>query len=83
MERLDSIRCKYDDEIVFLKDKTIGAKNVGEREVEHGEQGWFLSLLVRKIFEDKKSVNDSGVYQGAAYFCFDGKELKDLLDAVL
>lgn len=56
MEQLDSIKCKYDDEIVFLKDKTIGAKNVGEREVEHGEQGWFLSLLVRKIFEDKNQL---------------------------
>ena len=61
----------------------IVAKIVGEREVEYGGQRWFLSPLVRKIFEDRNQVNDSGAYQGAAYFCFDGKKLKDLPDVEL
>jgi len=56
---------------------------VGEREVEYGGQRWFLSPLVRKIFEYRNQVNDSGAYQGAAYFCFDGKKLKDLPDVEL
>ena len=74
---------KNGDKIVFSKDQTIVAKVVGEREVEYGGQRWFLSPLVRKIFEDRNQVNDSGAYQGAAYFCFDGKKLKDLPDVEL
>ena len=74
---------KNGDEVVFLKDKTIVAKIVGEREVEYGGQRGFLPPLVRKIFEDKNQANNSGAYQGAAYFCFDGKKLKDLPDVEL
>lgn len=71
---------KEGEEIIFIADKEITAKVVGEREVEYGGQVWKLSPLTRKIYEDRGEVNSSGAYQGAAYWEYNGKKLKDLPD---
>jgi len=68
------------DEINFIADKTIVATVAGEREVEYGGQAWKLSPLTYKIFEDKGQLNGSGAYQGANYWQWNGKKLKDLPD---
>lgn len=71
---------KDGDEIRFISDKTIIATVAGEREVEYGGQTWKLSPLTYKIFEDKGQLNSSGAYQGANYWQWNGKKLKDLSD---
>jgi hypothetical protein len=71
---------KNGDEIIFRDDKEITAKVCGEREVEYGGQIWKLSPLTYKIYEQKGQLTPSGAYQGAAYFEFKGKKLKDLPD---
>jgi len=71
---------KNGDEILFIKDKNIVAKICGEREVEYREQVWKLSPLTRQIFEERGDLNTSGAYQGANYFEYLGKKLKDLPD---
>lgn len=71
---------KNGDEVVFIDDKDIVAKVIGEREVEYGGQVWKLSPLTYKIYEQKGELTPSGAYQGAAYFSFKGKKLKDLPD---
>lgn len=71
---------KNGDEVVFIDDKEIIAKVVGEREVEYGGQVWKLSPLTYKIYEQRGALNPSGAYQGAAYFLYKGKKLKDLPD---
>ncbi len=71
---------KNGDEIVFIADKEIAAKVIGEREVEYGEQTWKLSPLTYKIYEQKGELNPSGAYQGAAYWQYKGKRLRDLPD---
>lgn len=68
------------DNIRFINDDTIIAKVVGEREVEYGNQTWKLSPLTYKIFEDKGRLNSSGAYQGANYWHYNGKKLKELPD---
>jgi hypothetical protein len=69
---------KDGDEIRFISDKTIIATVAGEREVEYGGQTWKLSPLTYKIFEDKGQLNSSGAYQGANYWQWNGKKLKEL-----
>ena len=71
---------KDGEEIVFIADKEITAKIIGEREVEYGGQNWKLSPLTYKIYEQKGELNTSGAYQGAAYWQYKGKKLKDLPD---
>jgi hypothetical protein len=71
---------KDGDEIAFISDKEITAKVVGEREVEYGGQVWKLSPLTYKIYEQKGELNPSGAYQGAAYWQYNGKRLRDLPD---
>ncbi len=71
---------KKGDMITFIKDKKEKAKVSGEREVEYQGHIWKLSPLVRYLFENRGEVNKSGAYQGAAYFEFNGKKLKDLPD---
>jgi hypothetical protein len=66
--------------IHFYSDKEITATVCGEREVEYGGQTWKLSPLTYKIFEEKGKLNSSGAYQGASYWAFNGKKLKDLVD---
>jgi len=69
---------KNGEEIIFIADKEITAKVTDEREVEYGGQIWKLSPLTYKIFEQKGTQNNSGAYQGAAYWQYKGKKLKDL-----
>lgn len=71
---------KNGDEVVFVEDKDISVKVVGEREVEYGGHVWKLSPLAYKLFEQKGKLNASGAYQGANYFLFNGVKLKDLPD---
>lgn len=73
---------KNGDQIKFISDKTITAEVVGEREVKFGDQVWKLSPLTRKLYEDMGQQNTSGAYQGAAYWQWNGKKLKDLNDIV-
>jgi hypothetical protein len=68
------------EEIVFIADKDITAKVVGERDVEYGGQVFKLSPLTLKIYQQKGNSNKSGAYQGAAYWQYKGKKLKDLPD---
>lgn len=71
---------KDGDEVKFISDTSIIATVAGEREVEYGGQIWKLSPLTYKIFEDKGQLNSSGAYQGANYWQWNGKRLKDLRD---
>jgi len=71
---------KDGEEIVFIADKEITAKVVGEREVEYCGQIWKLTPLTYKIYEQKGELNNSGAYQGAAYWQYKGKRLRDLPD---
>jgi len=48
--------------------------------VEYGDQTWKLAPLTYKIYEQKGGLNDSGAYQGAAYWQYNGKRLRDLPD---
>ncbi|MGI6373733.1 MAG: hypothetical protein ACOX0C_00030 [Patescibacteria group bacterium] len=73
---------KDGEEIVFIDDKSIVAKVVGEREVEYEGQVWKLSPLVYKIYETKGKLSPSGAYQGAAYFTYKNKKLRDLEDKI-
>ena len=66
--------------VSFVSDDTITATVIGEREVEYGGQEYKLSPLTYKIFEDKGQLNSSGAYQGAYYWQYNGKRLKDLPD---
>ena len=68
------------DTVSFVSDDTITATVIGEREVEYGGQEYKLSPLTYKIFEDKGQLNSSGAYQGAYYWQYNGKRLKDLPD---
>ncbi len=69
------------DLISFISDNTITATVVGEREVDYGGQTWKLSPLTYKIYADRDQLNSSGAYQGANYWQYNGKKLKDLPEA--
>lgn len=71
---------KKGTEIIFIADKDITAKVIGEREVEYGGQTWKLAPLTYKIYEQKGELNGSGAYQGAAYWKYKGKRLRELPD---
>jgi len=73
---------KNGEEIVFIADKEITAKVVDEREVEYGGQRWKLAPLTYKIYEQKGKLNGSGAYQGAAYWKYKGKRLRELPDII-
>lgn len=71
---------KDGDVIKFASDQEITAVVAGEREVNYGGQLWRLSPLTYKVFEQKGQLNASGAYQGAAYWVFGKKKLKDMPD---
>ena len=71
---------KVGDVINFISDDTITATVSGEREVDYGGQTWKLSPLTYKVFEDKGQLNSSGAYQGAYYWSYNERRLKDLPD---
>ena len=66
------------EEITFKDDDSIVAKVVGEREVEYNGEIRKLSPLTREIYEKKGKLNQSGAYQGAAYWKYRGKILKEI-----
>ena len=66
------------EEITFKDDDSIVAKVVGEREVEYNGEIRKLSPLTREIYEKKGKLNQSGTYQGAAYWKYKSKILKDI-----
>ncbi len=66
--------------ITFIKDKNITAKVINDREVEYNGEKFKLSPLALKLFQERGEANKSGAYQGAAYFEYNGKKLKDLPD---
>ncbi len=73
---------KDGDEVVFVDDKDVVARVVGEREVEYADQVWKLSPLARYLYEQRGELNASGAYQGAYFFLYGGKRLRDLPDIV-
>ncbi len=70
------------EEILFISDKSIVAKVVGEREVEYDGQVWKLAPLTYKIYEQKEQLNPSGSYQGSAYWEYKGRRLRELPDNI-
>ncbi len=71
---------KDGEEIVFIADKEITAKVVGEREVEYGGQVWKLSPLTYKIYEQKGRLNNAGTYRGADHWEYKNSKLSKLPD---
>lgn len=71
---------KDGDVITLNADNNTRAIVVGEREVEYADQIWKLSPLTYRVYEEKGNLNASGAYQGAAYWSFEGKKLKDIAD---
>ncbi len=71
---------KDGDVVTFIDDDSIVATVCGEREVEYEGQVWKLSPLTYKIYEQMGKLTPTGAYQGAAYFTYKGKKLKDLPD---
>ena len=71
---------KNGDNIIFVDDQNISVTVCGEREVMYKNQIIKLSPLAYKIHQEKGKLNASGAYQGAAYFTYNGKKLKDLPD---
>lgn len=71
---------KNGDEVVFCGDKISVAIVCGERDVEYEGQIWKLSPLTDKLYQ--QMGRPSGTYQGAAYFEYKGKKLKDLPDTI-
>ena len=72
---------KDGDQISFIADDAITATIAGERDVEYGGQTWKLSPLTYKIYEDRGQLNESGAYQGAYYWQYKGRRLKELPDS--
>ena len=67
------------EEITFIKDNSIKAKVVGDKEVEFEGKKWRLSPLTRELFTRMNMVNKSGAYQGSNYWEFDGMKLADII----
>ena len=52
---------------------------VSDKEVEFEGENWKLSPLTREIQTRKGTVNESGAYQGAQYWEYDGIKLADII----
>lgn len=66
-------------EINFIADPSIKAHVVGNKEVEFEGKVWKLSPLTREIQTRRGVVNQSGAYQGAQYWEYDGMKLADIM----
>lgn len=66
--------------ITFRYDKNITAKVVGEREVEYYGNIYKLSPLTHDIMEQLGKLNESGAYQGAQYWDYNGIRLAHIKD---
>ena len=69
---------KDGDVIRFIYDDNITAIVSGERNVEFENKSWKLSPLVFELFKRRNELNESGAYQGAAYFTYNGVRLRDM-----
>lgn len=65
--------------INFIKDPTITAKVVDATDVEFEGERIKLSPLTRKIMQRRGECNNSGSYQGAQYWEYDGIRLADII----
>lgn len=65
--------------IEFVEDSTISAQVVSDKEVEFEGKKWKLSPLTKELKIRNGTVNNSGSYQGAAYWSYDGIKLSDIL----
>ena len=68
--------------ITFRYDSTITAKVVGEREVEYYGTIYKLSPLTHDIMERLGRLNESGAYQGAQYWDYEGVRLAQIKDVI-
>ena len=66
-------------EINFIADPSITAKVVSDKEVEFEGKRWKLSPLTREIQTRRGKVNQSGVYQGAQYWEYDGIKVSEII----
>lgn len=66
-------------EIDFIEDPSIRAKVVSDKEVEFEGKRWRLSPLTREIQTRRGKVNESGAYQGAWWWEYDGIRLYDII----
>jgi len=65
--------------IHYIKDHSITALVVSDKEVEFEEKKWKLSPLTREIETRKKTLTASGSYSGVNYWAFDGIRLDHIL----
>ena len=64
--------------ITFRYDPEIKATVVGEREVDYLGITYKLSPLTYKIMEERGQLNESGAYQGAQYWDYNGIRLAQI-----
>lgn len=66
------------ENINFIADPSIVARVIGDKEVEFEGKKWRLSPLTREIQARRGLVNNSGAYQGAQYWEYDGVKLAEV-----
>lgn len=66
------------ENINYIKDKSIVARVVGDKEVEFEGVRYRLSPLTREIEKRKGTLNPSGDYSGARWWEYEGMKLSDL-----
>lgn len=66
------------EEIDFIKDPSIIAKVVSDKEVEFEGERWRLSPLTAEIQKRRGQLTKSGTYSGADYWEYEGVKLYDL-----
>jgi len=69
---------KNGDEVCFIKDKNIIAVVISSTKVSFENNIWSLSALARELFTRMHQNNNSGAYQGPAFFTFNGIKLTEL-----
>ena len=71
---------KNGDIIHFIDDDSITAKVIGDRKVEYEGQEYLLSPLTYKIYAERGHLRDSGSYQGARHWSYEGVRLTKMKD---
>ena len=66
-------------DINFVDDPSIRARVVNDKEVEFEGKKWRLSPLTREIQTRRGKANESGSYQGAWWWEYDGIRLYDII----
>lgn len=67
------------EEINYISDKSIKVKVINDRKVLFEGEEWFLSPLTNEIETRKGTVTNSGSYQGAQYWEYEGIRLADIM----